>query len=191
MIFGLLLAAIPLLITIFVGWLLLKRYKARAVEQKQRREETLEKHGDSSDIYYYYCQALQESRMQHNESLLVTGEIPRATKQQKTSAAPSFGHSSCSSSTSHDTCSVFTECVQASDTRQEDELVIGLHPGIQRVQMEERIPPGPPGELTIGMKPAAFKSGAVVVETNLSKSRFRSFEQLTGYYNNNNNNAMP
>ena len=74
--------------------------------------------------------------MQHDEMLLVTGEIPRATKQQ---TAPSFGHSSCSSSTRHDACSVFTECVQASDTRQEDELVIGLQPGIQRVQMEERM----------------------------------------------------
>ena len=191
MIYGLLLAVIPLLITIIVVWLLLKRYRARHLEAVERREETLEKHGDPSDIYYYYCRALQASRMQHDEMLLVAGRIPRATKQQKTAAAPSFGHSSCSSSTSQllqDTCSVFTECVQASDTRQEDIIVIGLQPGIQRVQMEERILPD---EQTACRCEACSIQERCCSEHSIKKS-FRSFEQLTGYYNNNNiNNAMP
>ena len=146
-----------ILITIVVVWFLLERYRARRLEATARHshEETFEKHVDSSDIPYYYYQALKESRMQHDKSLLVTGEIPRATctLQQKTADTPSFryskshssccskSHSSCSSQLLRDTCSVFTQCVQASDTRLEDELVIGLQPGIQLIRIEETIPP--------------------------------------------------
>ncbi len=191
MILGLL-PVLLLLITIMVR-LLLERHIARRLEAAgHRREETLEKHSDppSDDIPYYYCQALQESRMQSDETLFVTGRIPRATLQQKTDAdAPSFGHctsySSCSSASQllHDTCSIFTECSQSSDTRLEGELVIGLQ-GIG-LRIEERIPPD--GQ-AIALKPTACTSGVVdtiLLDTQLSKSRFRSF---TGYYQYNNNN---
>ena len=151
-----------ILITIVVVWFLLERYRARRLEATARHshEETFEKHVDSSDIPYYYYQALKESRMQHDKSLLVTGEIPRATctLQQKTADTPSFryskSHSSCSSQLLRDTCSVFTQCVQASDTRLEDELVIGLQPGIQLIRIEETIPPD---ETTIALEPANMK----------------------------------
>ena len=172
------LGQLPVLVLLITVWLLVERYRARRFNATKHRR-LLEKHGDPSDIpYYYSCHPLQESRTQSDETLLVTGRLPM---QQKTADVPSFGphcNSYSCSSTSHETCSMFSECGQSSDTRLEDTLVIGLQVPVEREMI-------PPGEQAIGMTPATCCCSG---HSSIKKFDFRPFVHPTGYYQYDNNN---